>query len=99
MNIWHITDFQLSYVVDQAAGLATIVTLVRLGIIRPYINKSVAFQLYGRKNVLRWIDHGLLEPIKDGRHSSVYRMSRLDLEVISRSLQILRVLNDDQFTT
>lgn len=93
MGNWIITDFQLTYILEQATGLATIETMIKLGHIKSYVNKSEAFRLYGRNNILSWMDQGLITPIKDGQYSAVYRMDRLDLEIISRSIQVLRILN------
>jgi len=98
MGNWVITDFQLSYILEQATGLASIETMIRLGHIKSYVSKSEAFRLYGRNNILTWVDQGLIRPIKDGQHSAVYRMERLDLEAISRSIQVVRILNSDRLT-
>ena len=50
--------------------------------IRPYLSKSEAFRLYGTSRVQFWLSSGLLTPRKDGDHSAVWRIDRLEIEVL-----------------
>lgn len=53
--------------------------------LKPYISKKLAYQLYGRAIVDRWIKEGLIKEIKDGDNSSTVRIDRIQIEIIAKS--------------
>ncbi|MEJ6979763.1 hypothetical protein WG906_04835 [Pedobacter sp. P351] len=91
MNI-EISTFLLQLIIEQAAELGAIRALVKTGKLKPYLKKSEACRQFGRANIEHWIENGLLTPRKDGNNSAAWRIERLEVEVISRSIYLLRYL-------
>jgi hypothetical protein len=87
-----ITDAQLLALVSKAAELATFKTLIETGKLKPYLKKSEAFRLYGRKHIEKWLNKGLLTPRKDGDHSASWRLDRLEIEILVHSIEMCRIL-------
>ena len=75
-----------------AAELGAIEALIRVGKLKPFLKKAEAFRLFGRKNIERWIEEGLITPRKDGEHSAAWRIDRLEAEAISKAKIILRYI-------
>lgn len=59
--------------------------LVETGNLKPYLSKNEAYRFYGRGIVDRWIREGLIKQIKDGTESAKVRLSRMDLEILSKA--------------
>ena len=74
------------------AELGAMQALISTGKLKPYITKAQAFRLYGRKNIERWLNEGLLTPRKDGDHSAGWRIDRLELELIVKARFLLQHL-------
>jgi hypothetical protein len=74
------------------AKLGATAALVKTGQLRPYLKKSEAFRLFGRKNVEHWIEQGLITPRKDGVHSAAWRIDRLEIETVTKAIELLRFL-------
>ena len=81
---------QLQLLLKETAELGAITALTKIGRIKPYLNKAQAYKRYGRKNVERWLELGLIYPIKDGANSAACRFNRIELEVLSRAINLLR---------
>jgi hypothetical protein len=77
---------------QQGAELGATCALVKAGKLKPYLKRNEAFRLYGRKNIERWMDEGLITLRKDGSHSSTWRINRLELELIVKARFILQHL-------
>lgn len=88
MNIL-LTDHQLGLLLRDAAEMGAKLALSKIGKIKPYLNKSEAFRRYGRKNIERWIDQGLITPRKDGNQSAAWRIDRIEVEAIRKSFDAL----------
>jgi len=84
-----LTSHQLGMLLQDAAEMGAKSALAKTGKIKPYLNKSQAFQLFGRKNIERWISQGLIIPRKDGSHSASWRIDRIEVEAISKSLNAM----------
>jgi hypothetical protein len=82
----------LALIISRAAEMGAVVAMAKTGNVRPYISKNEAFRLYGRKNVERWIDDGLVTPRKDGDHSAAWRIDRIELESIVKARELLQSL-------
>jgi len=91
MNIV-LTSHQLQMLLQDAADLGAQMALAKTGKIRPYLKKSEAFRLYGRKNVEHWIGLGLITPRKDGEKSAAWRIDRIEAEAIHKSSMAIRYL-------
>jgi hypothetical protein len=85
-----ISPLLLELITKEAAELGAIATLVKTGRCKPFLNKSEAFRLYGRANVEHWMEAGLITKRKDGDYSAAWRLDRLELEVIARSVYLLK---------
>jgi hypothetical protein len=70
---------------QAGAELGALIALIKTGQLKPYITKAEAYRLYGRKNIDRWLDEGLLTPRKDGSHSAAWRIDRLEAELIVKA--------------
>jgi len=77
---------------QAGAELGALITLIKTGQIKPYITKAEAFRRYGRKNIERWLDEGLLTPRKDGNHSAGWRIDLLEAELIVKARFLLQHL-------
>lgn len=51
--------------------------------IKPYITKSEAYKMYGRRKVDRWLKEGLVKPIKDGDSNYSIRIDRLKIDAVA----------------
>jgi hypothetical protein len=84
-----ISTHHLGILLEQAAEMGAKLALCRCGQLKPYLKKSEAYRLYGRKNVERWIESGLLKPRKDGDYSAAWRLERMELEAICKADAVL----------
>lgn len=75
----------LRILLSEAAELGAIKALAKAGVIRPFINKSEAFKLYGRTNIEKWLKAGLITPRKDGAKSCQWRLERSELETVAKA--------------
>jgi hypothetical protein len=87
-----ISTYHLSLLLEQAAEMGAQMALTHMGKLKPYLKKSEAFRLYGRKNVEQWIGEGLVKPRKDGDCSATWRLERMELAAIAKSNEALRYL-------
>ncbi len=83
---------QLKLIIKEAAELGAVIALTKVGKIKPYLKKSEAFRKYGRANIENWTEQGLITLRKDGNHSAAWRIDRMEVEVIVRSIELLRYL-------
>lgn len=67
----------------DAAHIATEQTLVRLGLIKPFISLNEAYRTYGKGTVERWCREGLIQKIKDGDGNSPVRINRTEIQSVS----------------
>lgn len=86
-----INPFQLKLIVEAAAELGALSALIRTGKIKPYLNKSEAFKMHGRAKVENWVRDGLLTIRKDGDHSAAWRIDRLQIELLAKSVIIFKL--------
>ena len=87
-----ISDQHLSSLLEKAAEMGAKHALCNIGKLKPYLKKSEAFRLFGRKHVERWIAADLITPRKDGDHSAAWRIDRLELEALQNAVEILHYL-------
>ena len=78
--------FELRCLLTDAVELGAKKALQEAGILKPYLKKSEAYRLYGRGIVDRWIEEGLIKIRKDGNQSAAWRLDRIELEVVAKSL-------------
>lgn len=78
--------FELRRLLTDAVELGAKKALQEAGILKPYLKKSEAYRLYGRGIVDRWIEEGLIKIRKDGNQSAAWRLDRIELEIVAKSL-------------
>jgi hypothetical protein len=85
-------QYVLMRIAEAAAELGATQALIQTGRLKPYLSKAEASRLYGRNNIERWVDEGLLAVRKDGNHSAAWRIDRLELELIVKARFLLKHL-------
>lgn len=83
---------QLEKLMEFAVEIGVLAAYCSDGSVRPYLKKSEAFELYGRKNVEKWIEEGLVSIQKDGDYSASLRINRLEIEIVSKAKEMSRYL-------
>lgn len=89
---FEISSHQLKIIIQEAAEMGAVLALAKVGKLKPYLKKSEAFRKYGRANIENWVENGLITIRKDGGHSAVWRIDRLEVEAIAKSIAILKYL-------
>lgn len=87
-----ISTQQLKMVIREAAEMGAIQALTKAGKLKPYLKKSEAFRKYGRANIEQWAKKGLITFRKDGDNSAAWRIDRMEVEAIIKSIDLLRYL-------
>ena len=87
-----ISTHQLKLIIREAAEMGAIQALTKAGKLKPYLKKTEAFRKYGRANIEHWAGQGLITIRKDGDHSAAWRIDRLEVEAIVKSIALLRCL-------
>ena len=85
---------QLERLVGAAIQLGVLIALVRSAQVKPYLKKSEAYRIYGRRNVQRWMTAGLLTPRKDGDYSAAWRIDRIEIETLSKAQEMESCLSE-----
>lgn len=80
-----ISETLLRNLLMDAAELGAKKALVQTGLLKPFLSKSEAYKLHGRKIVDRWIGEGLVKLIKDGPNGAKMRIDRLELETVAKT--------------
>lgn len=70
-------QIQAAYAAGYSACMAN------FGHLSPYISLKQANDTYGRRIVARWIEEGLVEPIKDGDGHRKCRINREQIEIVA----------------
>ncbi len=89
---FQISSHQLKFIIEEAAQMGAIQALTQTGKLKPYLKKSEAFRKYGRANIENWAEKGLITIRKDGNHSACWRIDRLEVEAIVKSINLLRCI-------
>jgi hypothetical protein len=87
-----ISTHQLKFIIQEAAEMGAIQALTKAGKLKPYLKKTEAFRKYGRANIEHWAENGLITIRKDGDHSAAWRIDRMEVEAIVKSIDLLRFL-------
>ena len=87
-----ISPHQLKMIIREAAEMGAIQALTKAGKLKPYLKKSEAYRKYGRANIENWAEKGLITFRKDGDHSAGWRIDRMEVEAIVKSIDLLRYL-------
>jgi hypothetical protein len=82
----------LQQVANESAQLGALSAMIRLGAIKPYLNKTQAFKIYGRSKVESWLKDGHIRLIKDGDHSAAWRLDRIQLDTLEKAEKLLNSL-------
>jgi len=87
-----ISTHQLKIIIQEAAEMGAVIALTKTGKLKPYLKKSEAFRRYGRANVEKWIAQGWITVRKDGDQSDPWRIDRIEVEAIAKSIGLFRFL-------
>ena len=87
-----ISPYQLKLIIREAAEMGAIQALTKAGKLKPYLKKSDAYRKYGRANIEQWAAKGLITIRKDGDYSAAWRIDRMEVEAIVKSIGLLRYL-------
>lgn len=85
-----LTEMQMERLLGAGMELGVSIALIKTGKLKPYLKKSEAYRLYGRHKIDRWLEQGYLSPQKDGDHSSAWRLSRIDIELLMHATELQR---------
>lgn len=77
--------FDLKMLLADAMEIGAKKALIETGNLKPYLSKNEAYRAYGRRIVDRWLMEDLIKPIKDGSETAKVRLSRMELEILSKS--------------
>lgn len=83
----------IGLIIKHAIELGATTALIKAGKLKPYLKKSEAFKKFGRVTIEHWLRDGLVKPRKDGDHSAAWRLDRIELEILYKSIQILEIIN------
>lgn len=84
--------FFMEKILQGAAELGALQALISIGHIKPYLKKSEAFRLYGRKQVEKWASEGLVKIRKDGDYSAAWRIDRMEIATLAKTIELLSYL-------
>lgn len=74
---------ELVNIMADAFAIGAQKVLIETMQLKPYVSKSEAYKLYGRRLVDRWLKEGLIKQIKDGDSNHSIRIDRLQLESVA----------------
>lgn len=89
---FEISPQQLKNIIREAAELGALIALTQAGKVKPYLKKREAMRRFGRSQIENWIAEGRLTIRKDGTTSSAWRIDRIELEAIVKTMEIWRNL-------
>ena len=84
--------YKIDRIINIGVELGAVTALIKTGQIRPYLKKTEAYKIYGRKNITSWFDAGLLTPRQDGSGPAPFRLDRLEIEILIKSLELADML-------
>jgi hypothetical protein len=79
------TEIEFRNALIDAAEIGAKKALQEMGLIKPYLKLREAYRLYGESIVKRWIQEGLIKPLKDGDRNASVRISRLEIDTVART--------------
>lgn len=90
-----IFDRELRNMLTSAAELGATRALAETGAVKPYINKSEAYRIYGRVKVDNWLKDGLLTP--RGEAGKSWRIDRVEIQALAASKTVATYINSQYF--
>jgi hypothetical protein len=84
--------YKIDRIINIGVELGAITTLIKTGQLRPYLKKTEANKIYGRKNIRSWFDAGLITYRQDGSGPAPFRLDRLEIEILVRSFELAEML-------
>jgi hypothetical protein len=80
-----IESFQLRQMLRDAVEHGITAYRVEIGLEKPYLSLRGANKIYGKANVDKWIKNGIVHPNKDGLKNCKIRISRIELDLVSKT--------------
>jgi len=88
-------DYELRNMLTKAAELGATKALTETGAIKPYMNKSEAYRMYGRGVVNGWIKDGLITTRGDTYKN--WRIDRVEIQALAASRTVAEYINSQYF--
>lgn len=76
---------QLRALLVDAGEIAAKKALTDAGLLKPYLSKSQAEKKYGRPNIARWTEDGLLHPSRGHTKNDHWRYDTHELEAVYKA--------------
>jgi hypothetical protein len=93
------TEIEFRNALIDAAEIGAKKALEEMGLIKPYLKLREAHRLYGESIVRRWIQEGLIRPIKDGTRNASVRINRIQIEAIAKTSNRANYLTTEERKT
>ncbi|PZX18070.1 hypothetical protein LX69_01106 [Breznakibacter xylanolyticus] len=78
-----LSDIEIKRLMIDTAEMAAKKALIEVGQLKPYLTLKEAQRIHGEYTVNRWINEGLLKPIKDGARNCKVRIDRIQLDAVA----------------
>jgi len=88
-------DFELRNMLTSAAKLGAMQALADTGAVKPYLNKSEAYRVYGRNKVDNWIKVGLITP--RGEIGKSWQIDRVEIQSLASARTVSDYMNSQYF--
>ncbi|MDB5021833.1 MAG: hypothetical protein JWQ28_2960 [Pedobacter sp.] len=76
---------ELRALLVDAGELAAKKALADAGLLKPYLSRSQAEKKYGRPNIARWTEEGLLNPSRGNEKNDHWKYDRHELEAVYKA--------------
>jgi hypothetical protein len=80
-----IMEHELRSIITDSVKIGITQALIDMGMIKPFLTQRQAYLSYGPGRVRRWVDEGLITPVKDGEANSTVRYDRIILETLAKT--------------
>lgn len=78
------TEIEFRNALIDAAELGAKKALEMAGVVSASIRLADANRLYGRSSIRRWIEEGLIHPVKHGINNATVRITRAELDAAAK---------------
>ena len=90
------TEIEFRNALIDAGEIGANKALQKVGLLRPFLKLREAQRIYGESVVNRWIQEGLLQPVKDGERNSTVRIDRIQIETVAMTSNRASYINTEE---
>lgn len=76
----------LAKLLADAAELGATAAFTKAGILKPFLSKTEAYNIYGRRTIDRWLEEKRIKAIRMSHNSTKRYISRVELEAVHKSI-------------